>query len=96
MSNILTFGPMSISKLEVENRKGLLEVMAEVAENEGDLEQAASFYMQAATHQAKHGDTSKGLSVYVAYLISKSNSCRHQVTLEFEVLEDGNHAFVGG
>lgn len=76
---------LSIKKVDAESRKGLLVVMAEVSENEGDYEAAARYYTSAARQEAVSGNP-HGLTDYVKSLIDKSNKCRELYYSEREII----------
>jgi hypothetical protein len=69
-------GLTSSSKFDNDTRKGLLEVMAELEEQEGNYTLAAKYYLDAAKYQANNSKETKGLSEYVAALIEKGRKCR--------------------
>jgi hypothetical protein len=66
--------PLSLQKLEQEQRKGLYEIEAELAESEGEYLEAASLYMQAARYASMHGEP-KGLVDYTNHLLAKKKQC---------------------
>ena len=72
---------LSVKRLEDENRKGLYEVLAEIAEKEGNFSEAASLYQRAATFAAHNGEP-KGLTDYVSRLIQKADSLRAEILLK--------------
>lgn len=73
---------LSTKKLESENRKGLHEIMAEIAEQEGNFLEAARHYLQAAKFQANAGLDACGVE-----LLQRNHSRCAEIAF-YEALED--------
>lgn len=78
-----------VQKIEDESRKGLNFILAEIAESEGNYNEAAEFWTREATMQAYNGDA-KGVSAHVRQLLNRANENRALALAEMSYIESDN------